>query len=134
MHQLGRTPRDYIRIVCSYKSDPSVLRETITATVKALGEGKIRPEEMPVDPKTNKQHIRYAPGFSSLTPASSIKSYPYTVDSLAKFLGATKPSNDAAKDEFKTTFAALELISEGHMTESAVKGLEIRKNVWPRRL
>jgi hypothetical protein len=47
----------------AYKTDPSVLRETITATLQALGEGKIKAEELPVPPDTRQDHIRYAPGF-----------------------------------------------------------------------
>jgi len=111
----------------SYKTDASVLRETITATVKALGEGRIKPEELPIDPKTNKSQIRYAPGYSSIPPAERIPSSPYTVDALAKFLGETKLSTGVAHEAFRTTFAALELISEGYLNESAIKGMEVWK-------
>jgi hypothetical protein len=100
------------------------LRETIQAAVKALGEGKITAEEMPIDPKTNKSLIRYAPSFGCGLPAVRIPQRRYTIDSLAKFLGETG-KGDHAHDAFKATFGALELIAEGYLTESAIKGLEI---------
>ena len=110
----------------SYKTDASVLRETITATVKALGEGKIRPEEMPIPPDTRQDHIRYAPGYSPSVPARNVISYPYTMASLARFLGETDKGGEAHQ-AFRTTFAALELISEGYMNESSIKGMEVLK-------
>jgi hypothetical protein len=111
----------------SYKTDASVLRETITATVKALGEGRIKPEELPIDPKTRKDLIRYAPGYGCWRPAANIPSHLYTIDSLAKFLGETRLSTGKAHDAFNTTFAALELISEGYLNESAIKGISKRR-------
>jgi hypothetical protein len=35
------------------------LREAIDAVIEALADGKIDPEELRPDPKTNTQHIRY---------------------------------------------------------------------------
>jgi hypothetical protein len=63
----------------AFNRDPNVLRKAIVATVEALATGKIKPEEMPVDPKTNQQYIRYASGRPD--------GYPYTMDSIATFLG-----------------------------------------------
>jgi hypothetical protein len=83
------------------------LREVITATLEAYAAGKITLAEMPIDPKTNKTQIRYAPGFSSVAPGPSIPSRPYTVDGLAKFLGEVDDTGHATH-AFKAAFAALE--------------------------
>jgi len=106
-------------------TDAGVLRETIQAAVKALGEGKITAEEMPIDPSTRTDLIRYAPGFGCSPPAAKVPQHPYTIDSLAKFLGETKASTGCAHEPFKAIFGALELIAEGYLTEAAIKGLEI---------
>jgi len=96
----------------SYKTDAGVLRETITAAIQALGEGKIAPEEMPIPPKTNTGEIRYAPSFSaSVVLAQRIPESRYTIDSLAKFLGEAK-ADGHAHDAFRITFGAF-----GHTLE-----------------
>lgn len=108
----------------SYRSDPSVLRETITATLKALGEGKIGPEEMPIGSNASKQYIRYAPGFETAPSTGALRQY--TKESLAKFLGLARPTGNP-QDSFDTAFATLELMSEGYLTEAQVKGADAGK-------
>lgn len=110
----------------SYKTDASVLRETILAAVEAHGAGKIAADEMPIDPSTNKNVIRYAPGFGPVT-AGVTGAHPYTVEVLAKFLGMVKTGSQTARDSFVAAFGAVELISEGYLTEERIKGLEIRR-------
>ena len=45
----------------------------------------------------------------------------YTIEALAKFLGETKDSTGKPHDGFISTFGALELISEGYLSESACR-------------
>jgi hypothetical protein len=110
----------------SYKTDASVLHETITATVKALGEGRIKPEELPIKTLQGQRSdsIRIAPSFSvaKYRAGTELPLGSYTVDALAKFLGETDKRGEAHQ-AFRTTFAALELISEGYLNESAIKGI-----------
>ncbi len=101
-----------------YRTNAGVLRETITATIRALGEGKITPEEMPIDPKTKTEYIRYAPGYTTMSPAGA--AHPYTVEALAKFLGELD-GRDEPHAAFKNAFASLELISRGRLTEAQIK-------------
>jgi hypothetical protein len=63
-----------------------------------LGEGKIRSEEMPVPPDTNKKYIRYAPGFGGASTEKRLA--PYTVDALAHFLGEVQ-DNGRARESFR---------------------------------
>jgi hypothetical protein len=105
----------------SYKTDASVMRETIRAAVQALGEGKILADEMPIDPKTNTTIIRYAPGFGCAVAATA--HYPYTKESLAKFLGEVDGRHEPTI-AFRTAFTSLELITEGFLDEKTLEGLE----------
>jgi hypothetical protein len=63
--------------------------------LQALADGKITAEEMAVDDKTNVSLIRQSPGFSlaMLMAGNKHPSGVYTIDALAKFLGAV--SEDA---------------------------------------
>ena len=77
----------------SYKTNAAVLRETISSAVEALGAGKILPEEMPIDPKTNANALRYAPSFASVTAAvtdlqsdENTKKHPYTVEGSSSLI------------------------------------------------
>jgi len=83
----------------------------ILATLRALADGKITAEEMAVAEDTRKDAIRYAPGFGPVPLAVHVP-HPYTIDALAKFLGAVRDDGHATED-FKAAFSALELIEEG---------------------
>jgi hypothetical protein len=101
----------------------------ITSVLKALGSGQIKPEEMPIatGERQRTDKIRVAPGFSVGQSAASGALPPgaYTVDGLAKFLGEVKEDTTGwATEAFKAAFGALELISEGYLAESAIKGLD----------
>ena len=79
----------------TYASSPASVIESVKAVVTALAEGTIPPFEM--DPKTNTQHIRYAPSYvAGKEPSSSARtSIPYTSVLIAKFLGRMYASGRA---------------------------------------
>jgi hypothetical protein len=106
-------------------SDPNVVREAIDAVIEALADGKIDPEEMPVSPDTRKDLIRY-------TPSRPYGNVPYTVDSLAKFLGQTRKNKgkDEATDGFRHMLAARELQAEGWAPESVFTDWSLPGS-WP---
>ena len=84
-----------------------VVLESVYAAVKALGEGKIEVEAL--DPKTNIGHIRYAPSFTGQNVSSpTVGEHPYTVDSIARFLGYVKKSTNRAKNSVVAALGILE--------------------------
>jgi hypothetical protein len=93
------------------------------AAVQAYSEGKIKPEELPFAPDTRKDRIRYAPSFiaGEPTPPGSVR--PYTVESLATFLGMMQPDKNNIQIKFTAAFGAVELIEEGLLTESKIVGI-----------
>lgn len=103
----------------AYKPDPAALRELITTTLQAMGDGRIKPEEMPVAEHTKPQHIRYAPGFASSPRSVKTAQFPYTVNSLAVFQGKVGKDGQAS-EPFITAFNVVELIDAGWLTESGV--------------
>lgn len=83
---------------------------------------------MPIDPKTNTSVIRYAPQLSTeKTSGPESGPHPYTVDVLAKFLGFVRPSTQKPTDSFVAAFGAEELIADGIMKESQIRGLSAEK-------
>jgi hypothetical protein len=69
-----------------YASSPASVIESVKAVVTALTDGTIPAFE--VDPKTNAQHIRYAPSYvAGKEPVAGARAYPYTSTLIAKFLG-----------------------------------------------
>jgi hypothetical protein len=70
----------------------------ISAAVRALAEGKLEIE--PLDPKTNTQHIRYAPSFIPGKKPSSptVGEHPYTLKTLVKALGGNYKASYLAKN------------------------------------
>jgi len=78
-----------------YASSPASVIESVKAVVAALADGTIQAFE--VDPKTNAQHIRYAPSYvAGKEPSSrSNASIPYTSTLVAKFLGRVYPNGRA---------------------------------------
>jgi hypothetical protein len=65
---------------------------------------------MPVPPHTKPEYLHYAPGFASVGDPQQTE-VTYTVDALAKFLGHV--------------VGFLELLAEGYLSESAIKGQEV---------
>jgi ParB-like nuclease domain len=51
----------------TYSTSVSIIMESIKSAVEAYAQGKIKSEEMPMDPSTNKQHIIHAPSFAANT-------------------------------------------------------------------
>lgn len=107
------------------KFDTAVLREAIAAAVEAHGKGLILPKEMPIDPKTNTTVIRSAPSFS--VSGTDPVPHPYTVDRLAKFLGFVKTDSQKPTNSFIAAFGAEELIADGVLKESQIKGLSAER-------
>jgi len=111
--------------------DIRTLFEAIRAAVEAYGAGKInegeKGGEIQPAPKTNLTQIRYAPSFS-LPNLSSLAAneHPYTMQTLASFLGFVQPSKQPTT-MFDAAFGALELIKEGYLTEARVTSLEVFK-------
>jgi hypothetical protein len=99
------------------------LTAQLAAGVQAHGVGRILPREMSIDPSTRKEAIRYAPSFSQMPPTPDSGVRPYTVEALAKFLGFVKSGTQEPTNNFVAAFGAAELIYEGHLKESQIKGL-----------
>ena len=91
-----------------------------------MAAGKITAKELPIPPHTKPGYIRWAPGFSSGSPATQTTSHSYTIDGLAKFLGEVG-SDDKATESFKATFGAMELIDGNGLKEEQVAGLDVWK-------
>ena len=53
--------------------------------------------------------------------------YPYTIKALAKFLGFVKDKNQRPTDSFVAAFSAEELIADGVLKESQIKGLSTER-------
>jgi hypothetical protein len=108
-----------------------VLREAIAAAVTAHGAGKILPKEMPFKKEQGQRTdlIRVAPGYSSgsVTGSVILPKTAYTVDGLAKFLGFVKATSDTPTNSFIAAFGAEELIDDGVLKESQIKGLSAER-------
>ncbi len=76
-----------------YASSPASVIESVKAVVAALADGTI--EAFEIDPKTNAQHIRYAPSYVAGASSRTNASIPYTSTLIAKFLGRTYPNGRA---------------------------------------
>ncbi len=76
-----------------YASSPASVIESVKAVVAALADGTIKAFE--IDPKTNAQHIRYAPSYVAGASSRTNASIPYTSTLIAKFLGRTYPNGRA---------------------------------------
>src|SRR6267154_2186796 len=105
----------------SARRNPGIpdIREAIAAAVQAHGAGKILPKEMEIK---NPKMLRDAPAYPIAERAESDLSHPYTVEALARFLGFVKSQDRALTSNFNAAFGAAELIAEGHLKESQIKG------------
>lgn len=114
--------------------DIQTLFEAIRAAVETYGAGKISVGEgegkIAPASKTNTTVLRYAPSYSiseaCVVAATTDTCFPYTVETLATFLGFIQP-NGQSTTAFIAAFGALELIKEGYLTEARIKGLEVFK-------
>lgn len=89
------------------KGELPVVLEAVNAAVKALGENKIELE--PLDPKTRKEVVRYAPSFiPGKQSSTTVVLHPYTVDSLAAYLGYIKRDSKKAKNSVVAAMGILE--------------------------
>jgi hypothetical protein len=87
-----------------------IMLEAISAAVQAFGEGKI---DIPApDAKTRKDLIRYAPSFIPGGSSTAAVDHPYTIDTLARFLGYVKRKSNTAKDSVVSAIGALELMEK----------------------
>ena len=98
-------------------TNAAVEAETVAATIKAYGEGKI--ELPPLDKKTNEKLLRYA--------AKSGLQHPYTKTQVAEFLGWTSQrSNGGVQPNHccNVAFEMLDAFDAGIITKKALKGLK----------
>lgn len=97
-----------------------VEQETVRAVVEAYAEGKIA---LPLpDPKTDKRWLRYAPSFLLGDAPDARREHPYTVESIAAFLGWLEP-NGRPQQKVQDALAALHFVQEGILQESDFIGL-----------
>lgn len=83
-----------------------------------------------MDPKTNKQSIRYAPAYA----VSGQTACPYTEEALAKFLGMMTPDRQV-QEKFRAALGALELIEQGYLKENQLDDERMgTKYLWLRRV
>jgi hypothetical protein len=91
--------------------------------VVGLSKGIIKPFE--IDPKTNAQHVRYAPGFSPGGCSGRFPEHAYTASKIAERLGRTwsggKNTPDKADSSVTAALDALHLMSIGRFTRAALE-------------
>lgn len=100
----------------------SIEQETVRAVVEAYAEDQIA---LPV-PTATKAQTRYAPSFIAGDPGRAGDSHPYTVQSIADFLGWVEPSGKA-QDKVGSALAALQFIEEGLLREADFAGLTTKQ-------
>lgn len=101
----------------TYGSTPASLMESVKAIVKALAVGTIKP--FVIDPKTNDQHIRYAPSFVPGKPSSpSAGEHPYTALCISQFLGRARKGGREANTGIIAALDALYLKERGRFSSS----------------
>jgi hypothetical protein len=109
------------------ETDASILREAIEAAVEAHGKGLILPKEMPFKKEQGQRTdlIRVAPGYQTggIADSATLPPTAYTIDGLADFLGFIRPQTKRASESFIAAFGAEELIADGVLKESQIKGL-----------
>jgi ParB-like nuclease domain len=98
--------------------------ETVSAVVKAYAEGKIELNGLPE--KTKNVYVRYAPSFLPATCAPLSGAHPYTIESIASFLGWLKPSG-RPQEKVATALTALQFIEEEILTEDQFTGLTTKE-------
>src|SRR5215831_3215299 len=94
-----------------------VEHETVRAVVEAYAEGRIELERLRVSDDT-----RFAPSFVPGVRDEHRDERPYSVISVARFLGWMKPGG-GAQEKVGQALAALQLVEEGILAESDFDGL-----------
>lgn len=101
-----------------YKTDFCVTMETVRAVVLAYAEGKI--VLTPPPSRTTPSHIRHAPSFV-LTSIVHNGGHPYTIDSIAEFLGWS------AKTRIQYALLALDYVDRGWITEDLLREFSLNQ-------
>ncbi len=102
----------------AYASSPASVIESVKAVVEALAEGTIGPFE--VDPKTNAQHIRYAPSYvAGKKPEAVAGARAYTSTLVAEFLGRVY-ANGRADTAVEAALNFLHLKEMGAITNAVL--------------
>lgn len=94
-------------------ADASIEQETMRAVVTAFAEGRVELSAPPA--KTHSDNIRYAPHFSLECESTEI-SKPYTVDTVAQFLGWSRI-------KARRTLQALAAVEDEEVSEDTYAGL-----------
>ncbi len=89
------------------RGEMPVVLEAVNAVVRALGEGKIEIEAPSKD--TPVRHLRYAPSFvPGKVPSTTAVERPYTVASIARYLGYAKKTSNEPKNSVVAAVGILE--------------------------
>jgi len=104
-----------------------VVIEAVSAVVSALGENKVALESL--DPSTNKSIVRYAPSFiPGKAPGPTEGPRPYTVDSVARFLGYIKRSTNKARDSVVAAVGILEQAEKAKIEVDEKKAASVERS------
>jgi hypothetical protein len=94
----------------------SVLIEGVEALVNAIAAGTLT-VELPA--KTNNDWVRHAPSYRAGVSVRSERTHPYTIESIALFLGKTKNDGKASNSVFSVV-NALEAVEMKLLTRAAI--------------
>lgn len=100
----------------TYGSTPASLIESVKAVVQALAKGTIPPFK--IDPKINKQHLRYAPSFVPGVSSTDSVEHAYTTLTIATFLGRTRAGGKIVDESITAALNALYLKEVGRFSDS----------------
>ena len=96
----------------------AIEQETVRAVIEAYAAGQIE-----LEPPPPRSQVRYAPSFSLRPPRAPAEvERPYTVQTVARFLGWLKPSGQPS-EKVGDALGALQLIEEEILAESDFEGL-----------
>jgi len=102
-------------------SDAWIALETVRSTVEAYADGRIELKD-PRGPGVNLNQLRWSPSFLKGEPPVGTQEAPYSVKTIAEFLGWTTKTGNP-KDKTRYALQALELIEQGVMEEGQAKGM-----------
>jgi ParB/Sulfiredoxin domain len=103
----------------------SVEHETVRAVVEAYADGRVHLPAVP--DKTPQSQIRYAPSFiPGIDVLRARVEHPYTVQTLAEFIGWLKPSGDP-QEKVYSALTGLQFIEERLLKESDFEGLTTKQ-------
>ena len=110
------------RMVCeNTRGELPVVLEAVSATVRALAEGKI---EIPAPERTNPDSIRYAPSFVPGKKPTGNSELPvaYTAATLAKFLGGVYVSSGSREGRLQASNSVVAALGILELEERKVQG------------